>query len=238
MRFLFFLFGLLLVGCILSCWTYVEKYLEFFPSLPWCVCLQLNVIFSTNMWPVLTKLFPASVCWAVKNVKFSEQHLSEPDFWVFLKQRISVWWKYTRTDTLWNLIFFADAFPTFTPEDLEPEFPPWPVLLRCPPVGVSRLQQPPAPGWRRHHRAAVGEQLPALAGQLRCTVWQNRTSRFPAVGAVGSLSSCPFSQFLNSVSLRLLLPVRLKLRRGSKKLVLGEGLGCFQHKERNIYKNV
>lgn len=106
MRFLFFLFGLVLAGCILSCWTYVEKYLEFFPSLPWCVCLQLNVIFSTNMWPVLTKLFPASVCWAVKNVKFSEQHLSEPDFWVFLKQRISVWWKYTRTDTLWNLIFF------------------------------------------------------------------------------------------------------------------------------------
>lgn len=176
MRFLFFLFGLLLAGCILSCWTYVEKYLEFFPSLPWCVCLQLNVIFSTNMWPVLTKLFPASVCWAVKNVKFSEQHLSEPDFWVFLKQRISVWWKYTRTDTLWNLIFFFCRCVSYVHTRrrgtrVSP-------MASTSPVPTSGCQQAPAApsSWLEKAPPCCGGRAAACAGwpaEMHCLAKQN-----------------------------------------------------------------
>lgn len=161
MRFWFFLYCFVLADDILSFWVYVEKYLEFFTSLSWCVCLQLNVIFSTNMWTMLTELFHASVCWAVKNVKFSVQLLSEPDFWVF---RLQLCAKELLCDenlerylvkqgSLFSCKCLSYVHITFTKQKTwDQSFPhaQYFSFAHQPRDGVSRFQQPIATSWRRH----------------------------------------------------------------------------------------
>lgn len=153
MRFWGFLYCFVLADDILSFWVYVEKYLEFFTSLSWCVCLQLNVIFSTNMWTMLTELFHASVCWAVKK----REVLRAASFrtWFLsisasaLCQRIAMWWKpgkipcETRKPVFLQMLILHSHYVHKT-EDLGREFPSCPVLLLCPPTTRWCQQVPTA----------------------------------------------------------------------------------------------
>lgn len=67
-----------LAGDTFSFWSYLEKYLECFASLPCCVSAG-KYSSQHKQWAVLTRLFHASVCCTLKHGKFSAQLLSELD---------------------------------------------------------------------------------------------------------------------------------------------------------------
>lgn len=149
----------MLADDILSFWIYVEKYLEFFASLTWCVCLQLSVIFSTNMWPILTELFPCQCllscekCEVLSAASFRTYFLtiSALALWQIKNCYVMKTWK----DTLWNkeAWFLAKVHLTFIlcsrnrrPGTRVSLMPSTSALPTNPWDGVSRLQQPLATG--------------------------------------------------------------------------------------------